>query len=152
MSYRDADILGRNRFNQDFGQHYITAGTENEFDKIDMFLTAITNPARTYCLEIKNYEDEQHPRPYGKYDDYQIDYDKIDYLVTTAQSQGRIPILYVRFSDITVVWDLSDIPYRQRKRVRLVNADGMDYGKRKERTIQTWLYREEAKIIRPTRK
>lgn len=152
MTYREADILGRQRFNQDYGKHFITAGTENDYDKIDMYLTAITNTARTYSLEIKNYEDEEHPRPYGKYDDYQIDYDKIDNLVKTARKEGRIPILYVRFTDITVTWDLTDIPYQERKRMRYVNADGRHYGEKKERTLQTWLYREEAKAIKPTQK
>lgn len=150
--YREADELGRKRFNDDYGRYYITAGTADYFDKIDMYLTAITNTGRTYAVEIKNYEDEQHPRPYGKYDDYQVDYDKIDNLVLTAKAQGRIPILYARFSDITVTWDLTDIPYRQRQRMRYVNQDGQAYGQKKERKLQTWLYKEEAKIIKQTQK
>lgn len=151
-SYREADELGRARFNQDFGDWFITAGTEDIFDKIDMYATARTNPNRTYAIEIKNYE-ATYPRAYSKFTwdgvdhGYMIDYDKIDNLVKVAAAEGRIPILYARFSDLTIVWDLREVEYESRKRLMTVNKDGQNYGEEKEEAWVTYLYKCEAKYV-----
>lgn len=161
-SYRKADLEGRRHFSEDFGAWYITAGTEDDTDRTDVLATAITNPDKIYTIEIKSYDNKEHPREYAKfiykdkgsdeYTDhgYQVDYDKIDYLVKMWENENRIPILYARFSDYTIVWDLRDIPYKERARMREVNADGQNYGKRKEITKQTYLYINEAKYKKLT--
>jgi len=161
-SYRQADLEGRKHFSQDFGAYYITAGTQDDTDRTDVLATAKTDPSRIYTIEIKSYDNKQHPRDYAKftYKDkgstvetdhgYQIDFDKIDYLMKMWEKENRIPILYVRFHDYTIVWDLRDIPYKERARMRDVNADGLNYGKRKETTLQTYLYKDEAKYKKPT--
>lgn len=161
-AYRKADLEGRKHFAQDFGTFYITAGTEDDTDRTDVLATAITNPNKIYTIEIKSYDNKEHPRYYSKFTykakgedekrdhGYQIDYDKIDYLVRMWKNEGRIPILYARFSDYTIVWDLRDIPYEERARMVSVNADGQNYGKRTELSLQTYLYINEAKYKKPT--
>lgn len=161
-AYRKADLEGRKHFAQDFGTYYITAGTEDDTDRTDVLATAITNPSKIYTIEIKSYDNKEHPRYYTKfiykdkgsneYTDhgYQVDYDKIDYLVKMWHEENRIPILYARFSDYTIVWDLRTIPYKERAKMKEVNADGQNYGKRKEITKQTYLFINEAKYKKLT--
>lgn len=161
-AYRKADLQGRQHFAEDFGHYYITAGTENDTDRTDVYATARTNPNKIYTIEIKSYDNKEHPRAYTKfiykekgeeeYKDhgYQVDYDKIDYLYNTWLTEGRIPILYARFSDYTLVWDIRDIDYKGRQKTKLVNKDGQNYGKEKEYANQTYLYFEEAKVKKLT--
>lgn len=149
-TYRSKDLKGRQHFSEDFGAWFITAGTEDDYDKIDLYMTAKTRPDKTYAVEIKSYDNKEHPRPYTKYIwqgkdyGYQIDFDKVDNLVKVAESEGRVPIIYARFSDITLVWDLRKIPYKERKKLKKVNKDGQNYHKYAEETWQTYLYRDEA--------
>lgn len=149
-AYRKADLEGRKHFAEDFGTYYITAGTQDDTDRTDVLATAITNPSKIYTIEIKSYDNKDFPRPYSKFIwqgtdyGYQVDYDKIDYLMQMWESEGRIPILYARFTDITLVWDLRKIPYKERKKLKRVNKDGQNYHKYTELTWQTYLYRDEA--------
>lgn len=156
-AYRQADLKGRDYFSADYGKYYITAGTENDYDRTDIYATAITNQLRTYLIEIKAYCNKEHPRSYSKFIyngtdyGYQIDYDKIDYMIKFWRKTGRIPILYARFTDYTIVWDLRDIAdkYEQRKKWKLTNKDGLNYGE-KEWSWQTYLYKDEARQIKDT--
>jgi len=155
-NYRQADELGRARFAQDFGTWFLTAGTKDVYDKIDLYATARTDHSRIYAIEIKNYENDEHPRAYGKFSwngkdyGYMIDYEKVEHLCKVAEEEGRIPIIYARFSDWTIVWDLSTIPWRERKRTMKVNKDGQHYGKEKEEAPMTYLYKSEAKYVKET--
>lgn len=161
-SHRIADIRGRKHFTEDFGKFYITAGTEDDYNRTDILATAITNPNKIYTIEIKSYDNKEHPRNYTKfiykdkgsdeYTDhgYQVDYDKVDYLMKMWEKEKRIPILYARFNDYTIVWDLRDIPYKERAKMKDVNADGQNYGKQKETALQTYLYIDEAKYKKLT--
>lgn len=161
-AYRKADLAGRKHFAEDFGTYYITAGTEDDTDRTDVLATAITNPNKIYTIEIKDYTNSERRREYIKfiykdkgsdeYTDhgYQIDYDKIDYLVKMWETENRIPILYARFSDYTLVWDLRTIPYKERAKMVEVNADGQNYGKRTEVSKQTYLFINEVKYKKLT--
>lgn len=161
-NYRKADLEGRKHFAQDFGTYYITAGTKDEKDRTDVLATAITNPTKIYTIEIKDYTNSEQGREYIKfiykdkgqdeYTDhgYQIDYDKIEYLMKMWHEENRIPILYARFCDYTIVWDLRNIPYKERAKMKEVNADGQNYGKRKETTLQTYLFINEARYKKLT--
>ena len=154
---RKAENKGRQHFVDDYGKFFMLQGTEGQTDRSDIYATAITNTGRTYIIEIKNYENEEHPRAYEKFTykgkdyGYQIDLDKIEYLVTKGEEEGRIPILYARFNDITVTWDLKDIPYKERAKQVWTNKTGVDYGRKKELTWQTYLYKDEAKQVKPTK-
>lgn len=147
--------MGRKHFKEDMGKWYHIEFSNNKSSREDGWMTARTDGSRTYIVEIKNYEDPEHPRPYSKFVrrgvdyGYQIDYDKIDYLVTTALKDDRTPILYARFDDYTYVWDLTYIPYDERKKLKNTNKHGYAYGE-KEPSWQTYLYREEAVWSKPT--
>ena len=138
------------------GKWFIIEFSKKRFSNEDFWLTARTDTGRTYIGDVKNYEDEKHPRAYTKFvkdgvdKGYQIDYDKVDYLVKQGQQQGRIPILYARFCDITIVWDLTDIPYQERAKMRTTNKKGYDYGE-KEKSVQTYLYKKEANWWKQTK-
>lgn len=155
--YRQADVLGRGHFNDDFGIYYITAGTEDIYDKIDLYATARTDHSRTYAIEIKNYENDEHPRAYEKFswngidNGYMIDYEKVYHLCKVAEAEGRIPIIYARFSDWTIVWDMRNIPWKNRGRMMRVNKDGQNYGMEKEEAQVTYLYKKEAVYVKPTK-
>lgn len=146
--YRKADERGRQHFIDDFGDRYIIQPTEGDYDRIDLYATARTDINKTYSIEVKSYDNPNHPRPYEKYGNYMIDYDKVDNLYTTSMSEGRIPIIYARFEDMTIVWDITDIPYKERKEKKKVNKDGQHYGKFYEYADVTYLYKEEAKYIK----
>lgn len=143
---------GRAHFQDDMGKWFIIKFSEDEHSREDFWMTARTDTGRTYIGDVKNYENKENPRPYDKFNrngrdgGYQIDYEKIDYLVKEGDRQGRIPILYARFSDYTIVWDLRDIPYQERARMKDTNKFGYAYGE-KERSIQTYLYKREAKWV-----
>ena len=153
-NYRRKDLKGRQHFNEDFGAWFITAGTEDDYDKIDLYMTAKTRPDKTYAVEIKDYTNSGFDRPYSKFVKdgidygYQIDFDKVDNLIKEAEKNGRIPLIYARFTDITLVWNLSygKIRYNYENRKKLVNTnvDGQNYGARREPSWQTYLYRDEA--------
>lgn len=140
---------GRQQFYNDMNAWYTIEFSTEPYSQEDFWMTARTDQTRTYIGDVKNYNNPEHPRAYNKfvvagYDKgYMIDYEKIDYLVTQAEKQGRTPILYAHFSDCTLVWDLSKIPYKERKEERLTNKNGYAYGE-KEWSWQTFLYRREA--------
>ena len=143
--HRKADLKGRDYFNLDFPTQFITAGTNDDYNKLDMYLTARTDTSRIYAVEIKNIN-----RTYGKYNRYGIDYGfqidlyKIDALWEKWITEGRIPILYVRFSDWTYAWDIRNIDYQSRAREVKTNDDGQNYGASKSVSWQTYFYMNEA--------
>lgn len=154
MTCREQDLKGRELFSKEVGKYYITAGTEDEFADIDIFATARTNTERIYSIEIKLYDNPNHPRNYSKYTadgvDYgfQIDETKLDALMEKYYSENRIPILYCIFSDCTIVWNISKIDYKKRVKKVWTNKYGMYYGLEKELTNQTYLYKKEAVYIK----
>lgn len=138
--------LGVNYFLNDFGKKYKVERTRKGC-YWDLEATALTDTGKTYLIEIKAYVDLEHPRPYTKYNGYQIDWEKIKHVMEQAYKQNRIPILYVAFSDCHIVWDLSKIGLEElKKRVKRkkVNKQGLNYGKYFEYTEQTYLYKSEA--------
>ena len=148
--YTKKDKMGRKHFKEDLGKYFIIEQTSDDYNKVDLYLTARTDTGKTYCVEVKNYEDPKHPRPYSKFitvdgidKGYQIDLDKLEHLFDTAEREGRTPIVYARFSDITLVWDISKIDFESRARWVKTNKDGQNYGE-KEYSWQSYLYKYEA--------
>ena len=142
--------LGRRHFSQDMDEYYFTAATTDPFDPVDVYATARTHTQRTYAIEIKDLTNTDNYRPYTKFTcngkdyGYQIDYHKLKHLQETADKEGRIPIVYVRFDDYTYAWNISLINYEERKKWRYVNKSGVNYGKEKEWALQTYLYANES--------
>lgn len=121
-------------------------GTTYTYDRADVRCTGKTG--ETYIVEVKNYNDPQHPRPYSKYPDYQIDWDKVDDLARRANEEGRTPLLYVNFDDCEILWEIDWETLRKRIEWKTTNEKGYAYGKDKRMTIQTHLTKEEAIWIR----
>lgn len=138
--------LGYKHFIEDFGNKY---KVERSWDGcyFDLLATALTDTGRTYVIEIKDYSDPEHPRPYSKYENYQIDLEKIEHLCESAKLLDRIPILYCHFSDCSIIWRPDKIDYESRKKRMKVNKYGVRYG-RKEFTNQTYFYKDEATYIK----
>lgn len=128
--YEKREKSGRERFRRDFGDRYIIEFTEDRFDKVDMYMTAATNSARTYVGEIKAYGDPQHPRNYTTYPDYMIDYDKLRTVKKIGLNEKRTPILACYFDDYRIIWDLNQVEWESTATWELVNCKGMDYGKK----------------------
>ena len=153
---RYKDLKGREYFSRDMDKYYITAGTEDDMDVIDVYATAKTHPNRIYSIEIKCYDDPQYPRNYSKFTSngkdygFQIDVAKLDHLMNKYHEENRIPILYCRFNDYTIAWNISKINYKERIKQVWTNKYGMNYGKEKELTYQTYLYISEAVYVKET--
>lgn len=91
--------------------------------------------------EIKNIN-----RPFSKFPNFQIDYDKCEHVLSEGKKQGRTPIVIGFFTDCTMVWDLTDIPFEERRRlVECTATTAVDYGKKKKLKDQTYLYNNEVK-------
>lgn len=104
--------------------------TKPSYDRVDIYLTAITDTGRTYVGDIKSYLDPQHPRYLYKYPDYMIDYDKLKEIKKIALNENRIPILIVVFTDYLAVWDLNKANWEDTAEWRLTNKTGVDYGEK----------------------
>ena len=142
--YQQAEQRGRNKTSQRFGQRLQIVYTVDRHNPIDFYATGITleYSGVTYVVEIKNYDDPEHPRPFTKFSNYMIDWSKLSTLKAEAKGKGRRPLLIVYFDDWTIIWDITDIDIDSRREWRYVNKDGQNYGK-KEWTYVTYLYQED---------
>lgn len=131
---------GRSRVVRDFSDKYNIKFTNGKFCRYDFTATDIENPSNTFVGEVKCYH--KNPRPYTKYPDYQIDYDKLESICKAADEQGAQPVLIVYFSDIAVLWNLNNFDWRSTKKWKNVNKDGQNWGKEKERALQVYLRKE----------
>lgn len=146
MNIISKEMEGIELFKNDFGDRFIIQQTD-DYCFYDAIAAYRKNPTFQYVVEIKTYTDKEHPRPFSKFPNYQIDLAKIEHIFQAADEQNRIPILYCVFSDCKIVWNLDRIgleTLRRRARKVRTNKHGYDYGKSKETTLQTYLYKEEA--------
>jgi hypothetical protein len=145
--YLDAEDKGRRLFQEDFGHIFHIEYTQGRHDNVDLYMTAATDPSRTYVGEIKAYLNPQHPRPYSKYDDYMIDYDKLRHIKKIGINEDRTPVLISYFSDYCLVWDLNEVEWESTATWELVNCKGMEYGNKEwelmaHLTIDDAIYRK----------
>lgn len=144
------EFIGGSLFlESDFSKEYITEFHRRPTsDREDYDATGKTG--EQILIEVKSYNNPEFYRPYGKYNTgdtdngYQIDEDKIFDLCLTAKEENRIPVLFVNFSDMEVAWipNLKD-SWSRKKYIR-TNDKGLDYGKSKSKSNQTYLYLDEA--------
>ena len=134
---KESEETGRYEFMRLFSADYLMEFTTERYDRADVRTTAITDMNSIALVEIKHYN---KPRPYNKFPNYQIDYDKLQSLVEMAEKEGRKPVLVVFFSDYVYIWDLSRANWRNtRKMVNVSAYGGENYGKVKEETTQAYL-------------
>ena len=149
--YQLCESLGRRATEELFGNYYIFNFTADEYNRVDFLATGLTLSCPTYVGEIKHYNQERSLR---KFENYMIDYNKLEAIIQKANEQGRIPILICYFTDFTVVWNLNKIGLQtlyERAEWRHVNKDGQNYGAEKENSFMTYLYEKEAVWIRKTK-
>lgn len=117
---------------------------EYQFCEIDFNCRSIkTNIA--YVGDVKSYTDREQFRSATKFHNYQIDFNKLYHIKKEALNHKKVPLLIVFFSDMLVVWDLTDIPWENRGEWKRVTKQGGNYGE-KEWDYQTYLYLDEAKV------
>lgn len=126
--YLEAENKGRKMFQEDFGHIFYIEYTTGRCDSVDLYMTAATDPSRTYVGEIKAYLNPQHPRPYTKFKDYMIDYDKLRHIKKIGLNENRTPVLISYFSDYCLVWDLNSTKWESTGTWELVNCKGVEYG------------------------
>lgn len=154
----ETEKIGRTLFLEEFGKHLNHVQfTEGYYDTTDLYCVMMDsdNMNHNIVADIKAYRDTEHPRPYAKvtpsgykYDNYMIDLKKImDIVIKSKEKVNGEAMLFVFFSDRTLVWNFTDEYWRkiaQRSEPRLVNYDGRNYGQSKEWAMMTYLKREEA--------
>lgn len=139
--YQIDENEGRSRIVRDFSEKYDIEFTKGKFCRYDFTATDKINPSWVYLGDVKCYH--KNSRPYAKYKDYQIDYDKLESICKAAAEKGAVPVLIVYFTDITVYWELDKIDWKSTKEWVTVNKDGQNYGE-KERSLQVHLKKEDA--------
>ena len=145
MEIKQQEQTGYHYFlNSDFYKNNMSKSehTKGDFDPQDVRTTGITGDI--YLVEIKSYNDPNHPRLSSKFKDYQIDLDKIVDLCDDAKDEGRIPLLYVKFDDCEVIWQPSKKECRKRCKQVWTNDKGYNYGDSKSLTWQTYFHVDEA--------
>lgn len=150
------EIVGREYYMLDFSSDMKIEFTPNDFERYDF--DAVDDNSKKYVGEIKCYHKPEHPRPYSKFtkDDkdygYQIDWSKIFEVWDEARDKEATPLLVAYFSDYLIVWDLNKVGIKElQRRNKLIgtNDKGYRYGYSATKTLQTYLYKDEAIIVRP---
>lgn len=117
--------------------------TEDQFEVYDFDMTAST---RLSYGEIKTIH-----RPYTKYVNFQIDYNKLHSLKELALQDNRTPYLVCFFDDYNIVWDITDIDLEARKYTTYcTSTTAENYEKGKREKTEVWLTKEEAIWSAPT--
>lgn len=142
-NYKEAENKGRQMFENDFGNIFHIEFTQDSFNNVDFYMTASTDPSRTYVGEIKAYLNHKHPRPYSKYDDYMVDFDKLRHIKKIGLNEKRTPIITAYFSDYCLVWDLNSTNWESTATWEYVNKTGLEYGN-KEYELMAHLKKEDA--------
>lgn len=83
-------------------------------------------------------------RDYTKYDNFQIDYNKLKNLQTVSKEKNRTPYLVCFFDDYDVVWDITDIDLEERKYTTYCTSTTANYEKGKKEKEEVWLTIDEA--------
>lgn len=108
------------------------------------------NPYETYDFDMTAHslsygEIKTIHRPYTKYVNFQIDYNKLHSLKEKAKEDNRIPYLVCFFDDYSIVWDLTKINLEERKYTTYcTSTTAENYEKGKKEKQEVWLTKEEA--------
>ena len=145
-AYEKRENEGRQQMYLVLHDIYKISFSKGPLDRVDFFLTAITNPRRTYVGDIKSYLDPQHPRDLFDYPDYMVDYDKLKEIKKLALNDDRIPVLICVFPSYLAIWNLDKISWECSGEWRFVNKSGVHYGE-KEWELMAHLNTKDATII-----
>lgn len=122
--------------------HYVAAYTTDTYNRIDGILIDWNTAQITHIIETKAY---RYERPSTKYEDFQIDYDKLEALEEYSHKYNNAkPLLLCFFTNELVVWDISIIDWRKTKKWVMTNDKGINYGASKSKSPQAYLKLEDA--------
>ena len=122
---------------------YIAVFPDDNFSRTDGYIVNFFTDSR-YSFESKWYGDAKHPRYSNKFDDYQIDYDKLVALEAKSKEENSKPLLMCFFSNELVVWDINKCNWKSTKRNVYTNKTGGAYGQEKEYSDQAYLFLKDA--------
>ena len=118
------------------------AFTYDPYAPIDFLMTALTNVSG--YLESMGEIKDIH-RDYTKYNNFQIDYHKLQNLKARAEEDAKVPYLVCFFTDYCIVWDLTDIDLEERKYTTLcTSTTAENYNKGSREKEEVWLDKSEA--------
>lgn len=118
--------------------------TWDDFNRIDAYATATTS-GDEYVIEIKDIN-----RDYGKYDDFSIEWSKIE----AMHSHNKTGLLICHFTDYQIIWEIDDDFYNELKNRRynsLCTSTTMNYVHGQVNKVLTRLYLNECKKKRNIR-
>lgn len=139
------EMEGRTAEDLFFGDRFIHDYSKGKFDYYDALATAVTIVTNTFVHEYKAYGDPDHIRRHDKFPNYYVDAIKLKRVKDKAMREGRIPLLIVFFYDCVCVWDLNKAPWEDTVTYVDVNAEGVNYGRRRETSGLAILYFEKEK-------
>lgn len=149
---KKCESVGRRITEEMFGDVFTLYFTKGQFKEHD-FIGISKNGIELIIGDIKCYRDPEHPRYHNMsegriYPDYQLDYKKLEWITDLAKEAEGKPIIIVHFTDVTMVWDLNKTNWKDRVRWKMCNKTGVNYGKEKEESKQSYLEFEEAVYIK----
>lgn len=122
---------------------YIAIFPDDEYSRTDGYIVNFFTDER-YSFESKWFGDVKNPRYSTKYNNYQIDYDKLSALEAKSKEEHSKPLLICFFSNELVVWDINKCDWKSTKKLVYTNKSGGNYGKYKEWSEQAYLKLEDA--------
>lgn len=136
--YEIREKEGRRMAVADFGHLYEIYSSENTYSRDDMIFAG---DKETLLVEVKNIH-----RPYRKFGNFQIDYEKIEALYDRANKKGYVPTLLCYFDDYRIMWRIDDLSiYTNRiADVRCTATTATNYGENKRDKRETYFYIDEA--------
>lgn len=105
----------------------------------DFEMTAWTSSVTLSYGEIKTIH-----RNYSNYPNFQIDYNKVKTLQDNSANDNRRAYVVGFFDDDTIVWDITDIDFEERRYKQYCTTTTADYEKGKKPKEEIWLVKEEA--------
>lgn len=118
--------------------NYLIFFAKDDYSRTDGFIISADCKER-YTIETKWYGDEGNKRYSDKFKNYMIDYSKLDELTKKSVEYESTPLLICFFSNELVVWDISRCNWQSTGERRLVNKEGLHYGKEKELAFMAYL-------------
>lgn len=138
--------IGRDLLRNVFSNHdkYRIYFADYENDEVDFIMFG---EDKVYAGDVKCYRNPNHIRNHDKFNDYQIDYKKLEEITKKARMLGATPLLVVFFSDQLMIWDLDKIDWQTTKQDVLTNTRGGNYGIKKSIEPQAFLNLKQAFYI-----
>ena len=149
---KKCESVGRRITEEMFGFKYLFYFTQDPYKRHD-FVAISKNGFEMIIGDIKCYRNPEYPRYHNMsrgiiYPDFQLDYKKLKKITDLANEAEGTPIIIAHFTDVTMVWDLNKCDWKNRVRWAKCNDTGVDYGKEKTESKQSYLKFEEAIYIK----